>query len=126
MSLKGLGQVSLLVRDTERAVAFYRDVLGLPHLFTFGALAFFDIAGVRLYLHTCGPEDWRPGSVLYLNVEDIAATYASLQEQGVKTSGAPHLIHTDESTGTQEWMAFFEDTEGNTLALMSKVPASVQ
>lgn len=121
-----LAQVSLFVRDTERAVAFYRDVLGLPHLFTFGALAFFDIRGVRLYLHTCGDDEWKPGSVLYFTVDDIGAAYSTLQQQQVKTAGAPHVVYTDEATGTQEWMAFFEDTEGNTLALLSRVPASAQ
>ena len=124
MSVTALGQVSLLVRDTDRAVAFYRDVLGLPHLFTFGALAFLDVAGVRLYLQTCSAEDWRPGSVLYFAVEDIAAAYAALEEQGVTTVRAPQVIHTHESTGAQEWMAFFEDTEGNTLALLARVPVA--
>jgi hypothetical protein len=38
-----------------------------------------------------------------------------------KFTGAPHLIYTDDATGVEEWMAFFEDGEGNTLALMSRV-----
>lgn len=124
MGISALGQVSLYVRNTERAVAFYRDVLGLTHLFTFGALAFFDVGSVRLYLHTCGEDEWRPGSILYFAVEDIAAAYERMKEAGVTTTGAPHMVHTDEATGTQEWMAFFEDSEGNTLALMSRIAAA--
>ncbi len=35
--------------------------------------------------------------------------------------GAPHVIYTDDATGSEEWMAFFEDPDGNALALMSRV-----
>jgi catechol 2,3-dioxygenase-like lactoylglutathione lyase family enzyme len=122
IGIKGLGQVSLFVRDTERAVAWYRDTIGLPHLFTAGDLAFFDLGGVRLYLHTCGADDWKAGSVLYLLVDDIAEAYRALETAGVTTTEAPHVIYTDAS-GAQEWMAFFEDPDGNTLALLSRVPA---
>jgi catechol 2,3-dioxygenase-like lactoylglutathione lyase family enzyme len=116
-----IGQVSLSIRDVARAERFYRDVLGLPHLFTFGDLAFFDCDGTRLYLHRKDESDWRPGSILYFVVDDIGAAYRAMGEQGVRFTGAPHLIHTDDATGAEEWMAFFEDGEGNTLALMSRV-----
>ena len=56
-------------------------------------------------------------------VDDITAAYASLETHNVKTAGAPHLIHTHEATGEQEWMAFFEDPDGRPLALMSQVGA---
>lgn len=120
----GLGpvaQVSLYVRDVARSEAFYRDTLQLPHLYTFGPLAFFDLGGVRLYLQACNEDEWRPGSIVYFLVDDVAATYAALQERGVKTTGAPHLVHTHEATGIQEWMAFFEDSEGNALAALARV-----
>ncbi|HEX2222034.1 MAG TPA: VOC family protein, partial [Candidatus Limnocylindria bacterium] len=94
---------------------------GLPHLFTFGDLAFFDCGGTRLYLHRKGEDDWRPGSLLYFTVDDIAAAYDDLARRGVRLGGAPHLIHRHDD-GTEEWMAFFEDTEANALALMSRVP----
>ncbi|HUG83094.1 MAG TPA: VOC family protein [Euzebya sp.] len=120
-SLGPVAQVSLMVRDVGRAVAFYRDVLRLPHLFTAGDLAFFDLQGVRLYLHAVEEPDWRPGSVIYLAVDDIAATHRLLADRGVAMSGAPHRVHTHPD-GTQEWMAFFADGEGNTLALLARVP----
>lgn len=44
-----------------------------------------------------------------------------MSDAGVTFSGAPHVIYTDDATGTEEWMTFFEDGEGNTLALMSRV-----
>jgi DNA-binding CsgD family transcriptional regulator/catechol 2,3-dioxygenase-like lactoylglutathione lyase family enzyme len=121
--VEGLGQVSLFVTDTERATTFYRDSLGLTHLYTFGDLAFFDCGGVRFYLHRVPAEDWRPGSVLYLRVADIDAAYRDLGARGVPFAGAPHLVHRHAS-GVEEWMAFFDDTEGNQLALMAQVDSA--
>lgn len=116
-----VAQIMLFVRDLDRAVAFYRDVLGIPHLFTAGQLAFLDLHGVRLYLHAAGPEDWRPGSIIYLSVDDIVRTHHVLQARGVETTGAPHRVHAH-ADGTEEWMAFFADGEGNTLGLLARVP----
>ena len=118
-----LTQVSLFVRDVNDAVRFYSQTLRLTHLFTVGAMAFFDVEGLRLYLHQADEGEWRPGSILYFLVPDIAAAYAHLQSAGVNTTGAPHLVHTGHD-GVQEWMAFFEDPDGNTLALTSRVAAA--
>jgi predicted enzyme related to lactoylglutathione lyase len=115
-----IGQVSLHVRDLERATALYGQALGLPHLFTFGDLGFFDAGGTRLYLHRKEEAGWQPSSVLYFTVEDIHAAQEELAGRGVAFSGAPHRIHTHDD-GTEEWMTFFSDGEGNTLALMSRI-----
>ncbi len=123
LRLGPIGQVSLFVRDVARAERFYGQTLGLAHHFTFGDLAFFDMAGTRLYLHAVDEDAWKPGSILYFLVDDIGAAWEALRAKGVETAGAPHNIYTDEATGTEEWMAFFEDGEGNTLALMSRVTA---
>ena len=120
-SLAAIGQVSLFIRDVARAERFYGEILGLPHVFTFGDLTFFDADGTRLYLHRKDEADWRPGSVLYFLVDDIHASQESLSASGVHFSGAPHVIYTDDATGIEEWMTFFEDGEGNILALMSRV-----
>lgn len=118
-----LGQVSLPVTDVERSVAFYRDTLGLPHLYTYGALAFLDCDGTRLYLAE-GGEGGGPlppsASVLYFRVDDIGAAHQALSERGVAFIGAPHRIHTHPD-GTEEWMAFFHDPDQNTIGLMSQV-----
>lgn len=123
-TLGRIAQVSLMVRDIDRAVAFYRDVVGLPHLFTAGQLAFFDLAGVRLYLHAMDEEEWRPSSVIYLAVTDITAAHRLLADRGAEMAGAPHRVHTHPD-GTQEWMAFLADGEGNTLGLLARVPPAV-
>ena len=118
-----IGQVSLSIRDVARAERFYGEILGLPHVFTFGDLAFFDADGTRIYLHRKDEADWRPGSILYFRVDDIHAAQARLAGLDVRFTGAPHVIYTDDATGAEEWMTFFEDGEGNTLALMSRVEA---
>ncbi len=121
LALGPIGQVSLLARDIARVETFYRDTLGLPHVFTFGDLAFFDASGTRLYFRAVPEEEWRPSSILYFTVDDIRTAFAALEARGVHTTGAPHLIHRHADSGIEEWMAFFEDGEGNTLAVMSRV-----
>ena len=120
LSLASLGQVSLHVRDVARAEHFYGEKLGLPHAFTFGDLAFFDLAGTRLYLHRKDENEWQPGSILYFLVDDIETAYAELRSRGVDLTDAPHRIFVHQDTGLEEWMAFFSDSEGNTLALMEQ------
>ena len=73
---------------------------------------------------------WRPRSggrrrsCIFL-VPDIAAAHRALTERGVHFQGEPHLIYEDEEMGTEEWMAFFDDPDGNTLALMARVERPV-
>jgi len=119
--LERIGQVSLYIRDVARAEAFYGEVLGLRHVFTFGDLAFFDCGGTRIYLHRVEEEKWRAGSILYFAVPEIRAAHEALLAKGVSFQGAPHMIFEDDETKAQEWMAFFEDGEGNVLALMSRL-----
>jgi methylmalonyl-CoA/ethylmalonyl-CoA epimerase len=120
ISLSRLGQISMRARDIARATAFYRDALGLPLLFEAPPhLSFFDCGGVRLMLSLPEPDFDHPGSVLYFMVDDIAAAHLALKGRGVEFRDEPHVIaklpdHT-------LWMAFFHDSEGNTLALMSEV-----
>jgi catechol 2,3-dioxygenase-like lactoylglutathione lyase family enzyme len=126
LRLGALGQVSLHIHDVARAERFYGETLGLPHVFTFGDLAFFDLDGTRLYLHRKDEDDWQPGSILYFVVDDMGAAYEELGRRGVALTEPPHRIFVHEDTGIEEWMAFFADGEGNTLALMSRAtpPAS--
>jgi DNA-binding CsgD family transcriptional regulator/catechol 2,3-dioxygenase-like lactoylglutathione lyase family enzyme len=118
LQLGPIGQISRSVRDIQEAEGWYRDVLGLPHLYTFGKLAFFDCGGTRLFLSE--NEKSGPESILYLNVPDIAAVYQELQARGVVFVNPPHMIH-KHADGTEEWMAFFNDPEGRPLAVMSQV-----
>lgn len=121
VALKQIGQIALNVRDVPRAVAFYRDVLGMQHLFDAGpTLSFFDCGGVRLMLGSASqPQFDHPGSILYYKVEDIGAAHQELLGRGVHFEQAPHLVA---RLPTHElWLAFARDTEGNLFALMSEV-----
>jgi catechol 2,3-dioxygenase-like lactoylglutathione lyase family enzyme len=119
LKLGALGQVSRTVRNIEEAEAWYRNVLGLTHLYTFGKLAFFDLNGTRLFLMERG--DTSPAeSILYLRVDDITSACEALKARGVEFLAAPHMIH-KHSDGCEEWMAFFNDPEGRPLAIMAQV-----
>jgi len=124
LQLGKLGQVSRHVSDIGRAVDWYGGVLGLPHLYTFGDLAFFDCGGTRLFLSVSDDPAAIPTSaILYFQVPDIHGAYQDLQARGVTFDGAPHLIHRHDS-GIEEWMAFFPDPDGQLLAIMAQSPAS--
>jgi len=119
-TLGPIGQISRSVRNVQEAQDWYAGVLEIPHLYTFGKLAFFDCGGTRLML-TEETEASRSESTLYLRVEDITATHGKLKSRGVEFINAPHLIHRH-ADGTEEWMAFFKDPEGRPMAIMSQVP----
>src|SRR5438067_1299166 len=120
LKLGSIGQISRSVGDIARAEAWYRDVLRLPHLFTFGNLAFFDCAGTRLFLEQGTRTEGEGDSVIYFKVPDIQAAHAELVARGVSFRGAPHMIHRHEN-GVEEWMAFFDDPDGKVLAIMAQV-----
>ena len=117
-----IGQIGLPAVDIGRAVEFYSEKLGLPLLFNTEKMAFFMCGGVRLMLAVPEHEVFASsGSVIYFNTDDIQARTRELQRAGVPFMGEPHMVA--KMGNTETWMAFFEDTEGNHLALMSEVPA---
>ncbi|HET7520573.1 MAG TPA: VOC family protein [Candidatus Limnocylindria bacterium] len=118
--IERIGQVRIAVADVDRAVAFYRDVLGMPFLFQFPGMAFFDLGGTRLMLVDPQSRDFGGQSAIYYEVDDITAAHATLSERGVVFSDRPHVVHSDDEH--EEWMCFFRDPDDNVLALMSKVP----
>ena len=124
LSLGPLAQISMLCRSADRTENWYRDVLRLPHVFTFGDLVFFDCGGTRLYLREVSEAEFRLSSTLYFAVEDMATAVRVLEDRGVKFQGAPHMIFEDPETGTEEWFAFFEDPDGNSLSLLARVGAT--
>lgn len=122
--IERIGQIALVVHDVAKAVAFYRDTLGLKLLFQAPpTMAFFDCAGVRLMLSLPEkPEFDHPSSILYFKVPDIRHAYQSMLDRGVTFEGEPHLVAKLETHDL--WLAFFKDPDLNFLALMSEVPRS--
>jgi methylmalonyl-CoA/ethylmalonyl-CoA epimerase len=122
VSITRLHQVGLHAADLDRAVAFYRDTVGLPFVARFDppGLAFFDLGNVRLLL-----EAGAPASLLYLQVDDIGAERDRLVAAGVAFVDEPHLIFHDADgtfgpAGVGEWMTFFHDSEGNVVGLVER------
>lgn len=116
-----LGQISVNVKDVERAATFYGEKLGLKLLFKAPpGLAFFDCGGVRLMLDRAEKEEFdHPSSILYFSVPDIQKAHGKLKNDGVHFEDDPHVIA--EMPAHDLWMTFFRDTENNLLALMSEV-----
>lgn len=119
LQLGTIGQIARPVSNIQTAVDFYGGTLGLPHLYTFGDLAFFDCGGTRLFLSANDGPVGEP-SVLYFRVDNIQSAYDDLLARGVEFETAPHLIHKHDN-GTEEWMAFFPDPDGHLLAIMAQV-----
>lgn len=122
ITLGAVGQIHISVSDLERSVAFYRDVLGLEHLFTVPGqpMAFFQAGEVRLYLGVPENESFRSRPVVYYRVENLDATYAAVVERGASSMEKPQKVHDDGTTTL--FMAFVADPDGNPIGLMEERP----
>jgi predicted enzyme related to lactoylglutathione lyase len=106
-------------------VRFYRDVLGLTHLFTVPGqpMAFFDAGGVRLYLGVPEDERFRSRPVVYYRVADVDRAFAEVTGRGAERLASPRLVHRD--AGSELWMAFVSDPDGTPVGLMEeRAPAT--
>ena len=118
--LNQIGQIAIPVTDVERAVAFYRETLGMRFLFQAPpGLAFFDLSGVRLMLD--GPAKAQAGnaSVIYYKVTDIHAAFTTLLKRAVQFEAEPHRVA--KLPDHELWMAFLRDPDRNLIALMEEV-----
>jgi methylmalonyl-CoA/ethylmalonyl-CoA epimerase len=120
-NIQSIGQIAINAKDVARAKAFYRDVLGLKHLFDAGPkLTFFRCGDVRLMITTAEkPEFDHPASIIYYKVADINAVFALLSKKGVTFEQEPALVAP--MADHDLWMAFLRDSEGNVVGLMSEV-----
>ena len=119
-----LQQVAQHARDLDRARRFYAQLLGADPVATFDppGLVFFDLGEVRLLLDRAAPS-----ALLYLKVGDVHSRIEELRALNVHVETEPHVIfnHDDDTlgpAGTDEWMAFIKDNEGNTVGLVSHRP----
>ena len=117
-------QIAQRAQDLDRAAQFYSALLGTAPQAVFDppGLLFFNLDGVRLLL-----ERGAPSSLIYLGVPDVRVLVGDLEDSGVEVVAAPHVIfsHADSRLGpegTDEWMAFIRDSEGNTVGLVSQLP----
>jgi catechol 2,3-dioxygenase-like lactoylglutathione lyase family enzyme len=122
-----IGQIAMTVGDLPRAVAFYRDVLGMRFLFEAPpAMAFFDCGGVRLMLSLPEQAGTDPGrqynSILYYAVDDIQQAARALEARGVRFERPPHIVA--RLPQADLWMAFLRDPDGHLLAIMNEAARS--
>ena len=110
-----VGQIAIPSQDLDASVAFYRDVLGLPFLYRFAGLAFFQCGEVRLML---SGEGQGSASVVYYRVEDIRAAYHALKAKHAQLVDEPHMIA--RLPDREVWMFFLKDPSGNTLGVMAE------
>ena len=122
MKIESIKQIALHATNLDESEAFYRDVLGASFIARYDqpGLVFFDFSGVRLLL-----EQAAAVGTVYLAVDDIDASYEELKTKGVEFSEGPAQIFQDDDgtfgqKGEAEWMAFFQDPGGNTLAIASR------
>jgi methylmalonyl-CoA/ethylmalonyl-CoA epimerase len=124
VSLSRIRQIALPVRDAGEAKRFYRDILGLRHLFDAPpALSFFDCGGVQLML--AGPDGQgkdgdQQHAVLFYDVADIKGTHARIESTGAKSLEEPRVIA--RINGREIWISSISDGQGNVVGLMSDVP----
>jgi catechol 2,3-dioxygenase-like lactoylglutathione lyase family enzyme len=119
--IRNIGQIAINTHDIPRAVAFYRDALGLEYLFEAGPLAFFLCGDVRIMLSVAESSEFdHPSSIVYFRVDDIRAAREELAARGVPFEDEPHLIA--ELEDHDLWMTFFRDPDRNYLGLMAEVP----
>jgi methylmalonyl-CoA/ethylmalonyl-CoA epimerase len=120
--LSAIEQIAITVKDIDRAVAFYRDQLGMKLLFSAPPnLAFFDCDGIRLMLSPPPkPEFDHPSSIIYFKVDDLQQAYATMADRGVQFEEKPSFVA---DMGAYDlWLASFRDSENNLLALMGHLP----
>jgi predicted enzyme related to lactoylglutathione lyase len=121
--ITGLAQVALSVTDLERSMAFYRDVLGLPLLFTAPpGLAFLQCGQTRMMLSTQDGDSSGSHPILYYGVPDIHAAVSAVEARGAVIKEPAKMIA---RLGTTEvWLAFTVDPDGHMVGLMSELPAA--
>ncbi len=117
--LSEIGQIALTVQDVERARDFYQNTLGLPFLFSAGSMAFFQCGSIRLMIGTSEQGATDRATILYFRTEDIHGVHEGLRSRGVHSVREPHLVA--RMPDHDLWMSFFQDPDGNNLALMSEI-----
>ena len=118
--LSTIRQIAITVRDVEKALTFYRDVLGLRFLFSPSSeLAFLAAGDIRIMLSTPqGAGTVGENSILYFTATDIEATYEVLVARGAEGERPPALAA--QMPDHALWTGFLRDPDGNQVGLMEE------
>src|SRR4051794_40254020 len=119
-SVSSVGQIAITVSDVSKALAFYRDILGLGFLFAPNdTMAFLNAGNIRLMLST--PQgSGAPGanSILYFRVSEIEKAHASFVSRGATSERTPTLAA--KMPDHDLWLGFLRDPDGNLVGLMEE------
>ena len=107
--------VILAVTDLNRAVGFYRDVLGLKLTSTNEDFAFFDAGGFTIALrggHSKMDQTDLTSVEIAFAVEHVKPAHQALRGLGVEFKREPRIV-----TGTT-WATDFRDPDGHVLSIV--------
>jgi predicted enzyme related to lactoylglutathione lyase len=112
-AITGIDCTAYLIKDTDRALKFYRDTLGLKLTMEYpegagGEFTFDD--GTTFGLYKMHDGTWNAGSGVLFRVADVKAAVADLKQKGVEFE--EELFDGEHCT-----MAFAKDSEGNSFIL---------
>lgn len=118
--ITGIGQIAITVNDVTKALAFYRDTLGLTFLFSPSPeLAFLSAGDVRIMLSTPqGAGKVGANSILYFKTSNIESTHAEFVERGATNERGPQLAA--KMPDHELWLSFVRDPDGNLVGLMEE------
>jgi methylmalonyl-CoA/ethylmalonyl-CoA epimerase len=117
-ALNKVGQISVGVKDLDRATEFYRDKLGVKHLLKAPSVSVFNCGGITLLLSLADSNT----SIIYFEVDDIQKAFETLKSRGVKMEEKPHVVG---QLGKMDvWIAIFRDSEENLMSLKSTIPTA--
>jgi len=109
--INGIDVHTYLVKDPARAIAFYRDTLGLPVSVEMPQGAEFELGdGSTFGVWQMQDGSWHPSAGVMFAVDDLDKAAAYYKERGVK------FLEDPMDTG-ECFMAVCEDTEGNSFLL---------
>lgn len=111
--------LDIQVHDLDRAIAFYRDVLGFSMIHKASDWASFEALGAELHLYLNGGAEYG----LEFRVSDLAKEIGTLKDKGVQffvNRNQPNLEGIDGEVMRFPWgkAAYFKDSEGNQIALV--------
>jgi len=106
--VKGVSTIFAWVKDMDKGVAFYRDVLGLKCTLENPHWSMFDVGGLTLALHAHPGPSPKDGWVLCVDVDDLDALEGRLVSAGIAVDPKRH----DTPSG---WVMVFADPEGNAI-----------
>lgn len=108
-----------LVKDPKRAIAFYREMLGLTPTWEEDQGAEFEFDdGTTFGLWKMDDGSWHPSAGVFFAVPDLKEAVEQLRARGVK------FVHPEPFESNVCHMIGAEDSEGNSFMLHQRKPAA--